>query len=683
MTRVLDLCFILCGCLMLLAARPAHAIETVKLTDTTEFYLLSPHLEFLEDPTQELTIDDVLSEKYQNEFYRSDLEVYSIHNPGIDVWMRFKIENVDNINQFWFLELGANHAGDFDVYYSRNNKEFTKIRNDRDLPYHRRYDHLAHQLHNIKISRGDETTFYVRMNAYIPMIFNLKLHTVKEYISYSMLTNILLGIYYGMILMLFIYSLFNYYALKNATYLWFGIYMLSLATAIFAIDGNFLWLFPDISGGELARLLNILIVIFVFSALTYAQQFLHIQRLWPRYNKILRGTQYLLILFFLATVFGPIDTTSLVTNLMPTPILLLLIIAGVLSLKRGHQPARLYLLGFSIFAVGGIISNMAYLGVVPINEFTYHTLHAGSALEAVFLMFALSQQMSLLEKEREEAQDKALAVLEQKVVERTSEIREQKEEIEEKNKDITDSIRYAQRIQAAILPKGQAIASSFSDYFVMFKPRDIVSGDFYWFAEAGGRALIAACDCTGHGVPGAFVSMIGNDLLNQTVLEKGITNPGQILSSVNKGIKSAFTMGEEQDAEDGMDMSLCSVDFKNQKLEFSGANNPLLMMRNGALERTKGDITPIGGNTAMDFEFKTHEIDFKDGDVCYIFSDGYQDQFGGPKGKKFMIKKLKALLFEHHQKPFSEQKSILESNLTDWMGDQDQVDDILLIGIKL
>ncbi|MBL4658647.1 MAG: SpoIIE family protein phosphatase [Flavobacteriales bacterium] len=678
-----DLPILIFSCFLLFAIQPAWAIETITLRDTGQVYVLSWHLEFLEDPTQSLTVEQVSSNEFNDKFYKSDKDVHSVMDPHLDVWLRFRLENIDNVNRFWILELGNGHAGDFEVYYSHDNEKFIGIRNDRDLPYHRRYDHLPHILHNIKVNRDDAIVVYIKMNTVLPMIFKLELHSVPQLIASFTVRSVLLGIFYGMILMLFIYSLFNWYALKNVTYIWFGVYIMALAATIFGFDGNILWLFPNISEETLVRVIDSLLMVSAFAGVTYGQRFLNIPELWPRFNKVLKVLQYLLVAALLFSIVGPIDASALAANLLPMPALMLLVVAGMLSLKKGHQPARLYLLGFGCFAVGGGIGNMAFLGLVPINDFTYYIMHVGSATEAVFLMFALSQQMSLLEKEKEEAQDKALAVLEEKVQERTVEIRTQKEVIEEKNKDITDSIRYAQRIQAAILPKDETIAKSFSDHFVMFKPRDIVSGDFYWFAEQDGKALIAACDCTGHGVPGAFVSMIGNDLLNHTVLENGITNTGAILSGVNQGIKSAFTMGESQDAQDGMDMTLCSFDYKSKKMEFSGANNPLLMFRNGELERTRGDKTPIGGDTAMDHEFETHIIDFKEGDICYIFSDGFQDQFGGPKGKKFMIKKLKELLCEHHAKPFADQKVILEAALKEWMGDLDQVDDILLIGIKL
>ena len=286
-------------------------------------------------------------------------------------------------------------------------------------------------------------------------------------------------------------------------------------------------------------------------------------------------------------------------------------------------------------------------------------------------------------------------------------ITRQKEEIETKNKDINDSIRYAQSIQQAILPTEAEMSKALPEYFIYFAPRDIVSGDFYWFAEKSFSSVddnknikvyIAACDCTGHGVPGAFVSMIGNDMLNQVIIERSVEKPGEILTELNRGIKSVFThKGGELEAKDGMDMALCVLTRQTalpagqagpsgqtgMTLEFAGANNPLILVQNGELNVIKGDRTSIGGITELDYKFTNHEIELQKGDTIYIFSDGYQDQFGGSKGKKFMIKRFKELLLSIHEKPMVEQREILSSTINDWKGNVEQVDDILVIGVRI
>ncbi|MBL7884537.1 MAG: SpoIIE family protein phosphatase, partial [Bacteroidia bacterium] len=268
-------------------------------------------------------------------------------------------------------------------------------------------------------------------------------------------------------------------------------------------------------------------------------------------------------------------------------------------------------------------------------------------------------------------------LLEEKVEERT-------QELAQKNKDITSSIQYAKRIQLAILPPLEQITKSFPQSFVLYKPKDIVSGDFYWFGVKDGKKIIAAVDCTGHGVPGAFMSMIGHNLLNQIISENGITEPDQILNSLHKGVQTALKQGTNiVDTSDGMDVAICSVDTKNNELKFAGAYRPLFMIKNGTFGKIEADKFPIGGSQLdIQRKFTCHTISIDKGDTFYMCSDGYADQFGGEKGKKFMVKRLNELLLGIQAQAMDEQAKTLEYSFENWKGSYQQVDDILVIGIR-
>ena len=278
-------------------------------------------------------------------------------------------------------------------------------------------------------------------------------------------------------------------------------------------------------------------------------------------------------------------------------------------------------------------------------------------------------------------------ILEQKVQDRTKEIMMQKQIIEEKSKNITDSINYAKKIQQAILPPTETIYKTLPDSFVLYKPKDIVSGDFYFFAQKNNHILLAAVDCTGHGVPGAFMSMIGSNQLQQIINEKAITRPSEILTQLNKGIKIALRQSEQNSQKDGMDLALVSFNpdcrnSENYQLEFAGAYRPLYHISEGKLNEVKSDKTAIGGITDENYAFGNKQIPLKKNDVVYICSDGYSDQFGGPDEKKFMTKRFKELILTIQDKNMSEQKEILEKTIENWKGDLEQMDDILVIGIK-
>ncbi len=268
---------------------------------------------------------------------------------------------------------------------------------------------------------------------------------------------------------------------------------------------------------------------------------------------------------------------------------------------------------------------------------------------------------------------------------KNQEIELQKTLLEEKNKDITDSIRYAQRIQEAILPPDDLLNNILPEHFILYKPKDIVSGDFYWAEQWGKQTLIAAVDCTGHGVPGAFMSIVAANLLNEAIVEHGLTQPAAILNSVRKGLSKILRKKQDEEyIKDGMDAALISLNVGDKKMQYAGAYNPLWLVRNGECIEYKSDKIPIGvGMHDSNKPYTNHEIDLQKNDCIYIFSDGYADQFGGPKGKKFKYNGLKELLLKNADLTMNEQHQILLSTIVNWQGNIEQVDDILVIGIKI
>ncbi len=281
---------------------------------------------------------------------------------------------------------------------------------------------------------------------------------------------------------------------------------------------------------------------------------------------------------------------------------------------------------------------------------------------------------------REKALRRENRILEEKVAIRTNQVMQKSRELEQKNKDITDSIRYAKRIQNAILPPEDTL----SDSFILFKPKDIVSGDFYWLLTDGTKQYIAAVDCTGHGVPGAFMSIIGHNSLNKIVKEYGFTEPAIILDHLNDEVVNTLQKQSEiDDVKDGMDLAILAYDMESGMLEYAGAHNPLYLIRNGELIETKADRFAIGRTSSESGrKFTNHKIEIQNGDTIYIFSDGYADQFGGPEGKKFKVRALKELLLGIQDLTMKEQKAYLEKTIVEWMANEEQLDDIIVIGTR-
>jgi serine phosphatase RsbU (regulator of sigma subunit) len=274
-------------------------------------------------------------------------------------------------------------------------------------------------------------------------------------------------------------------------------------------------------------------------------------------------------------------------------------------------------------------------------------------------------------------------ILEQKVRERTAEIQKQKDEIAEQKMEIMDSIYYAQRIQKAVLPADHRIKEAMPEHFILYLPRDVVSGDFYWISTKDDKIIFAVADCTGHGVPGAFMSMLGISFLNEIVNKARRPSAGRILDQLREHVKETLSQSEKGGTKDGMDIALCVLDHKKMTLQYAGAFNPLYLIRNAELIEYKADRMPIGIHVVKESGFIDHTIKLQKGDCIYIFSDGYQDQIGGEKDKKFLSKSLKALLSNVHSQSMQNQKKILHDTIKQWMEGYQQVDDILVLGVRV
>ncbi|MBD3637865.1 MAG: SpoIIE family protein phosphatase [Crocinitomicaceae bacterium] len=380
----------------------------------------------------------------------------------------------------------------------------------------------------------------------------------------------------------------------------------------------------------------------------------------------------------------------------------------------GNSLAAIALIGFLVLAVLSLPISMSIYLAWDISQ-------TSSELEKKLVeVQELSEKTIQQEKEKKKILEEQNVVLEKEVQERTREIREQKEKIEEVHQEITDSISYAKRIQSAILPPQKLVRKYLPESFILYKPKDIVAGDFYWMETTDDAVLFAAADCTGHGVPGAMVSVVCNNGLNRSVREYGLTDPGKILDKTREIVIQEFAKSEEE-VKDGMDIALCSLRLRsdyNEQLEqnneesdrglsgiephheqdddmpsrglsgvevhFAGAHNPLWIIRKGAteVEEVKGNKQPIGKfDKSVDFE--THVIELAKGDTIYLFSDGFSDQFGGEKGKKFKAKNFKKLLLSVCDKPMDDQQRIIDESFEEWRGTLEQLDDVCVIGVRI
>lgn len=322
------------------------------------------------------------------------------------------------------------------------------------------------------------------------------------------------------------------------------------------------------------------------------------------------------------------------------------------------------------FLRGNLLPDFSFVSAIkPVHLFIFYGI-----IFLVLLYFVFIAQTRSLIKTKKLLKEKEQAL---------HLIEKQKSDLEIRDKDITDSLNYAQRIQEALLPSEEYFRKYFKDSFIFLKPKDIVSGDFYWMGEKGDKVFVVAADCTGHGVPGALLSMIGIEIIEKTITVDNIVKPSEILAVLNKELEKTFSREKNIGTiiRDGMDIGLCVIDRKNRKLEYSGAFFPLYYIRDNSLIELNYDKLIIGMNP-VNLPYTNHELDLQDDDIFYIFSDGYVDQFGGSENKKFMYRRFRYLLMTIHSLPLTDQKAILEDNIKTWMNGNVQVDDMMVIGFR-
>ena len=343
---------------------------------------------------------------------------------------------------------------------------------------------------------------------------------------------------------------------------------------------------------------------------------------------------------------------------------------------------------FLIYKKTRVITNPIKKLVDHVNRISNGNLSERADVSGSIEIVTLSRRFNKMIAELEELYNE----LEQKVRDRTAEVVAQKEEIEaqrdmlaEQQKHIMDSILYSKRLQDAILPTKEFVKELFPESFILYRPKDIISGDFYWFHKHDAKHYFSAIDCTGHGVPGALVSMVGQNWLNYAVKDLLLEKPSDILDALNNGVMTTFKeRDDESSVKDGMDIALCCVNYQSMTLEFAGAYNPAIVFSKGEMIVLKGDKFPVGAFfKGIRGKFSAQQIEVSKGDMVYVFSDGFSDQFGGPNNSKFMTKRFRELLESIHQLPLSEQYSILDSTFTQWMGNNEQLDDITVIGVKV
>lgn len=511
------------------------------------------------------------------------------------------------------------------------------------------------------------------------------------------------GSYFGLILFVLLFNLFVYFIIREKSSLYYVYYNFFLFLLQLSLGGYaFQYLWPG--SPYLTNIANPLFAsLSVFALVRFSQHFLELKKHFPKVNRIYHYLGFVLLLnagLSLIWLPAPFYVSVLVVNGLALLLNVAIIPTAIGVLKKGYKPARIFLAGFLllILTVFGFILTNA--GVIHSDFYADYGLLIGSASEVILLSLAIvvrfksfrDQAVDTL-KVMNKLQVEQNQMLENKVTERTREIFQQKSEIELQKEEILSSIRYAERIQKNILPTESDIRALFPDSFVIFQPKDIVSGDFYW----AGRTFLngingpphevrmfATGDCTGHGVPGAMVSVLGCNLLRETVNQHPEENPAIMLGKLDDRLISAINGTSHEHAGDGMDIALWAVQMDTLELQFAGANNGISIWRNSEWIDLHGTRRPLGLRNRHDMKaFERHRLQLQPGDVIYAWTDGVTDQLGGERGKKLKTQGIKAFMNTVVHLSLYEQKQRIEEFLLQWRQNEEQLDDISFTAVRI
>ncbi len=632
-------------------------------------------------------------------------------------WLFFEVYNDFNATQDLLIELARPITNTIELYEIRNNKAKLVAVSGDALDYDQKTIDSYKSLLPIYLNGKEKIYYAIKLSSdgetiSLPIIFWNKDVLAKRTQTY----NFFVGIFYGVFLFVIVIYLTFYFLLKDNSFLLYTVYVLFSALLQFGLDGFIhQYFFP--SGGYLTQHAILFVAgCTVFFVVLYGRNYLKLKENYQKLNKVLTGFAYgVALVVGLSLIPGyTYELSYPIINGISFLATLGLVITAIYIKVKGNEVSYLFIFGMVFLIAGAVVFILGNFGIINIPTLTQNSLKIGTLIEIVCLSILMAFKYRSLQQEKELAQLQLLSELESKnalmlninekleiqVKERTKEIEKAKHEIELKNTDIISSIKYAERIQRSVLPSDEKFKKLLPNSFVLYKPRDIVSGDFYWIEQLTtsdtNRKLIAyaTADCTGHGVPGAFVSILGYTYLKLSKTEKSVNSTGEALDFINKGFNETFSLDFDGiKVKDGMDLALCSLDLENKKLYFSGAKNPVYIVRKEELFVLKGDTMPIGFPLEdMKTNFTTQTFDIAEGDMIYTFSDGYADQFGGPNGKKFMYKQFKEVLISITQLPVDEQKIKLSETFNNWINfkdengttfEYDQIDDVLIIGIKI
>ena len=725
---------------------------------TNVFEIADDELQYFEDKANNIGVKKISTDEYKHKF--KTLQQGQTFKPFTNYWLRIRVKSDLELGSNWILSMGK--VTNVKVNVTESNGKYLTENVGQFVPTSEKtLKNGRYNVVKISLNPKSEKTIYINFIneiEYSPTP-NLKLLPEAQWLSNINFNNLAQGFFQGLLWMMLLYNLLLYFTLGDKSYIFYVFYI--LATSIYFLEFHGYW--AEFVMGELPTINYVVIPFSIYIAflcyLYFMRNFLKTYEISPMSDLLLKIVSYLFMiasagLLGLALInYGQYMQLEKYFNLA---IEITLLIMLVFIFTFGDNSARYFALGTACMLLGGAVMLLGALGYMEIHQKIYY-FQWGIVAQVLVFSFALSERFKQTELDKRNSQralidqlqenhllyNKVQRELEDKVKERTNEIENQKQELqaksteielqhaelthqkhltEHKNKHITDSITYASRIQGAMLNAYNQIETRFRDGFIFFRPRDIVSGDFYWYAEVptivrqereivqansaygNGRMMRAlpqpmiaekssilsnlkitiVADCTGHGVPGAFMTVMRNAILNEIVNENRVTEPNRILQELDKKVMAMLRkQNAEKQLQDGMDIIVMVHDDENKTLTVSCAKNPLYYVRDFEIHEVSASKSGIGfSSRIIDKQFEKKVIQIQDDDIFYATTDGFQDQFGGEDKRKYMKKSMREFFLKMSHLPLKAQKQRLDDEFTAWKGNTQQTDDVLIVGLK-
>ncbi|TAF63464.1 MAG: hypothetical protein EAZ55_13790 [Cytophagales bacterium] len=689
-----------------LVGQIALAQKSLVLSNPQKTYLIGLDVEYIEDFSKKLTIESVKNGKDSTRFRTHTKSIPNFGYKDANYWFRVRLKAPNN-NQ-WLLHID-HQAIDYMLAYQFNEQGqlIDKQESGRRFQFFQRPVLYRTFLIPLLLNSSQESiTLYLFFSGTNTKLFPLEISSQNLFFKNSQQEDATAIIICGILLSLTFYNVFIYFSVREKAYIYYVLYMFFNALFLLGYQGFvFQYLFPYYPPAA-KLIVNTAASLSVLFSIFFTTSFLRTAFFFPRLYRISIALKIALsvnILVIVLTLYSegrtyllPLELSALVVAFAT----LFNFMIGIVTLRKKFRPAQFYVIAWSLLLISLCIATLRQLNILEYynNLLVQNSYQLASALEALMLSLGLADKINVERRARNEAQQDSITLLEenekiiqaqnqflaQKVQERTQTLEKQKLILEEKNESIIASINYALRIQKAIIPTEEQIQALIPNSFVYYVPKDIVSGDFYWIAEKENTLIVAVADCTGHGVSGAFMTMIANNLLNQVIHDEEIHLPHLILNRLTVLLQQTL-LREEHKIDDGMDIAIISItkEQDHQKVLYAGAMNSLYYFEKGILNEIKADKVGIGDLKNGFESYQLHQCTFQSPTLLYLCSDGYKDQFGGEKFKKIGSNSFRQLLTENAQKPLSERKPHLHQYLKNWQKTHTQTDDILIVGIEI